>query len=139
MKTNLHLLPILAMVIALLTSCADNNPSNPLTASTLKNGTWKITYYYDSDHEETSSFNGYNFTFGSNDVVTATNGTTNVTGNWTTGSDDSQVELVLNFGLTVPFDELNDDWHVIELKDHLVRLEDVSGGSGTDYLNFTKN
>src|SRR5688572_6691980 len=140
MKTKLSLFAMVALIAALSISCNENNPTNDDTANTVKNGTWRITYFYDSDHEETSSFSGYNFTFGSNNIVTATNGTTTITGTWTTGSDDSQVKLILNFGSTVPFDELNDDWHVLELKDVKIRLDDLSGGGGgIDYLTFEKN
>jgi hypothetical protein len=40
----------------------------------------------------------------------------------------------------VPFDELNDDWHIIEETSTKIRLQDVSGGSGgTDLLTFEKN
>ncbi len=136
MKTKLASIFTLLMIVAI--SC--NTLTNTNTSNTIKNGTWRITYYYDTDHEETSSYSGFNFTFASNGTVAATNGIITVNGTWTTGSDDSQVKLILNFGSTVPFDELNDDWHVTELTDVLVKMDDVSGGGGgTDYLTFEKN
>lgn len=117
-----------------------NTTTNSNTSSTIQNGTWRITYYYDTDHDATASFDQFDFTFASNGSVTAFNGLTLVNGTWATGSDDSQVKLILNFAATPPFDEIYGDWHVIELISTKVRLEDVSGGlSGTDYLTFEKN
>ncbi len=140
MKTKLGLVGMVIGIAMLVTACNDTNITNSETANIIKNGTWRITYYYDTDHEETSSFSGFNFTFNENGTVTAIKGISSVSGTWSTGTDDSQVKLILNFGANTPFDELNDDWHVIELKDVKVRLEDVSGGGGgTDELTFEKN
>src|SRR4051812_19452071 len=57
-----------------------NNPNDVI--GIVNNGSWRITYYYDSDHEETNSFNGYNFTFATGNVLTASNGTNSYTGSW---------------------------------------------------------
>jgi len=47
---------------------------------------------------------------------------------------------VLNFGNTIPFNELNDDWEILEESATKIRMQDVSGGSGgTDLLTFEKN
>lgn len=138
--TRIALFTLFMGLVIGVSSCSDNSITNGNTASTIQNGTWRITYYYDTDHEETSSFSGYNFTFASTGVVTATNGTTTVNGTWSTGNDDSQVKLILDFTGNAQFEELDDDWHVIELTDVKIRLEDVSGGGGgTDYLTFEKN
>lgn len=118
----------------------DLTPTPGNVSSSLQSGTWRITYYWDSDHEETSSFTGYNFTFGSSNIVTAVKTGTTVPGTWTTGYDDSKVKLYLDFVSPADFVEISDDWHVLERTDIKIRMEDVSGGgSGTDYLTFEKN
>ena len=75
-----------------------NNPSDVINI--VNNGTWRITYYYDTDHEETTNFNGYNFTFGASNVLTASNGTNNYTGTWSVtdsnSNDDSPKALILH-------------------------------------------
>ena len=121
-----------------------NNPSDVINI--VNNGTWRITYYYDTDQEETSNFNGYNFTFGANNVLTATNGTNNYTGTWSVtdsnSNDDSPSDLDFNIAFSSPaqFEELTDDWEIIEKSATVVKLKDVSGGNGgTDFLTFTKN
>jgi hypothetical protein len=120
----------------------DDAPSITTTAvnTTVSSGTWRITYYWDTDHEETSNFNGFNFTFASGNVVSAANGILNINGTWSTGVDDSKVKLILAFTSNANFIEISDDWEVTERTDTRVKLRDISGGGGgTDYLTFEKN
>jgi hypothetical protein len=140
-----HLLLLLIMSTTLILSCSkddDNsssiNPGN--VTNTVTSGTWRITYYWDTDHEETSAFSGYSFTFGSNGVLTATKTGSTVTGSWSTGTDDSKTELIIVFASPDSFVEISDDWEVIEMTDTRIKLLDVSGGNGgTDQLIFEKN
>ena len=122
----------------------DDNSSSTITTltvtNTLSGGNWRISYYWDTDHEETSKFAQYTFTFGSSSVLTAVKGATIITGTWSTILDDSKTKLVLNFSSPASFSEISDDWHVIERTDTRIKLQDVSGGNGgTDYLTFEKN
>lgn len=135
------------------TSCSsddDNNPSttNPTATdvtNTVTSGTWRITSYLDSGQDETANFAGYNFTFGTNNVLTATNGTNNYSGIWSvTNDDDSANDLDFDILFSSPapnsFQDLSDDWDIVERTSTKVRLRDVSGGNGdTDYLTFEKN
>jgi len=139
----------------LVSSCNGDDDASPIVSQNpdtviniVRNGNWKITYYYDSDREETSDFNGYNFTFGTGNVLTASNGTNNYTGTWSVTNDDSSDDdsssndLDFNIAFSSPerFMELTDDWDIIEQSATVIKLRDVSGGSGgTDYLTFTKN
>lgn len=125
-------------------SCEQSDPLPQITptnvTSTVSSGTWRITYYYDSDHEETSSFSGYSFVFNSNGTVVATKNPIVVNGTWSALTDDSQVKLVLLFTSPGDFAELSDDWHVLTRTDTKIELRDISGGNGaTDYLTFEKN
>jgi hypothetical protein len=133
---------ILMLSIFLMTSCEkDDNPNAGSTNITniINQGNWRITLYNDSGTDELYHFTGYTFTF-SNGTITAVRNTTTVTGTYSTLFDDSKNKFLLNFGSTVPFDELNDDWHIIEETSTKIRLQDVSGGSGgTDLLTFEKN
>lgn len=125
-----------------LTGCKKED--NPINSSSnikeiLTSGTWRITYFFD-DKDETAHFTGFNFTFLTNGTVTASNGSSNVNGTWNTGTDDSSNKLYLTFVSNATFEELNEDWHVIEKGGNKIRLEHISGGSGgTDYLTFEKN
>jgi len=120
----------------------DNNSTISTTnvTSTVSSGNWRVTYYWDTDHDETNNFTGYNFVFNSNGTITATKAATIISGSWSTANDDSKVKFVLSFSTPAAFLEISDDWHTIERTDTKIKLQDISGGNGgTDYLTFEKN
>jgi hypothetical protein len=136
-------LVIAVFIMTTFSSCNnDDSPSsnvnNPVDViNIVNNGTWRITYYYDTDHEETSSFTGYNFTFGTNNILTASNGTNNYSGIWSVTDSNSNDDSITS---PVEFEDLTDDWEITEKSSTVIKLRDVSGGNGgTDYLTFTKN
>ena len=155
-KIKSTMVVVMLLVLTTLSSCSSssndssssNSTGNTTTAVTtiVSSGTWKITYYYDTDHDATSNFTGYNFTFGGSSALTATNGTNNYSGYWTVSDsnsdDDSLSDLHFNIAFSSPtqFEELTSDWEIIEKSATVIKLKDVSGGNGgTDYLTFTKN
>jgi len=116
--------------------------------NTVESGNWRITYFFDTDSDETSDFNGYSFTFSDNGTLTATNGTNTYTGSWSvtdsssSSDDDSSDDIDFNISFSSPpdFAELTDDWDIIEYSNTRIELIDISGGNGgTDYLTFEKN
>lgn len=127
---------------------SSNNNSQLIAAinNTVTTGTWRITYFYDTDEEETTNFTGYNFTFASGGVLTATNGVNTYTGTWSVtdsnSNDDNPSHVHFNIGFTAlpDFEDLTDDWRVLEHTNTKIRLTHVSGGGGgTDFLTFEKN
>ena len=144
MKTTKSIILAATILALVLNSCdKSNDPAAPVdsAASTLLQlGTWKVTMFNDSGNDETSNFLGFNLTFVSDGTVTAVKNTTTVNGIWNTGVDNNQNKFILNFGTTNPFDELNEDWGILELTPDKIRLQHVSGGNGgTDLLTFEKN
>lgn len=115
----------------------------------MKSGTWRITKYIEEDIDELNHFEGYNFTFNENGVVTAVKGEMTHTGTWSvtdsdnsTDDDNSQNDIDFNINFAAPeeFMDLTDDWDVIARTGIKLELIDVSGGNGgTDYLTFEKN
>jgi hypothetical protein len=119
---------------------APNNDTSNEVTTTVSAGTWRVTYYWDTDHEETINYAGYTFTFGAGKVLTAANGLFSLTGSWYSIFENPKVKLVLNFASPAIFVEISDDWEVIERTNTKIKLKDVSGGNGgTDYLTFEKN
>ncbi len=137
----------------------DDDDANGSTAqnistinSTVNSGTWRITYYFDTDSEETAQFASYTFTFGDNNQLIATNGSQTINGSWSVtnssnsgngGSDDdnSSSDIDFNILFTSPanFAELSDDWDIVSHTSTRIELIDVSGGNGgTDFLTFEK-
>ena len=156
MKTRWIFLGLLVSLMP-LASCESNDdattPQADVNASELQSaalqGQWRITYYFDSEKEETSDYAGYVFTFGADGTVSAINGTTEVTGTWSVtdsnSSDDdsfddsSDVDFNLFFTSPADFEELSDDWDILQYNASRIELIDVSGGDGsTDYLTFQK-
>lgn len=149
---NLQLLPILALLFLLnvASTCSndDNSSSNNQTqvSNTVTSGTWRITLYNDSGTVKTANYTGYNFTFGANNVLLASNSSNNYNGTWSVtdsnSTDDSLSDLDFNILFTTPanFADLSDDWDIVSRTDNKIELIDVSGGNGgTDYLTFEKN
>ena len=162
MKT-IKLLPILfaLMTLTMASTCDsddDNNWTNPnqnnvtitQVRNTAQDGSWRIVYFFDTDHEDTNHFTNYGFTFGQDGTLTATNGTNTYTGSWSvtnshSGDDDSghnSSDVDFNIGFSTPanFAELTEDWHIVTYSATRIELIHVSGGNGgTDHLIFEKN
>jgi hypothetical protein len=112
----------------------DEDPVNTDLVDTLTSGSWYITYYFD-EYDETGNFSGYAFTFNTDNTAQASNGSNVVPGTWGVNSDLTYVDM--DFGNTVPFNELYASWDIIEISSEEIRFKDVSGGNGsTDYLTF---
>ena len=130
---------VIALFLLLLSSCKKDSVSANVS-TTIQNGSWKISLFNDSGNDETNHYTGYSFNFGSGGAVSASNGSSTVSGSWSSGTDDSQNKLNLNFGDNGNFGDLSDDWHIISESSTKIELEDVSGGNGgTDLLTFVKN
>lgn len=147
MKNILFLFTV--SILFTISSCSkDDSSSAPKddVISTVSNGTWKITYFFDSDQEETSNFSGYNFNFGPDNVLTASNGTNTFTGTWSVtngnSNDDSLDDLDFNILFAGPdnFEDLSEDWYILARTASKIELQHISGGDGgTDLLTFEKN
>ena len=148
---NISFYSILACIFIINTAstCSSDDSNSSSTTdptpiiNTVTQGTWRVTYYFDTDTDDTSDFAGYNFTFGSSNVLTATNGTATYAGSWSVTSDNSP-SSDLNFNILfvspVNFEDLSDDWDIVSRTSTKIELIDVSGGNGgTDYLTFEKN
>lgn len=142
------------LVLLVISACSDDdnkvNVNGNATAVTnnLKSGTWKISNYVEDTNDETANFEGYDFTFGAGNVLTATNGTNTYTGTWSVYDDDSSsddgfdsdIDVNISFATPAELAELTDDWDVAARSGTELQLIDVSGGNGgTDYLTFQKN
>ena len=141
MKKVLKLAGIVGLFILGLSACQQIPNVTPTSgiANRVQQGTWKVTMYNDSGKAETYKFTGYEITFNSNGAIAAVKGSSSISGTWTLGTDDSEQKLILNFGEVIPFDELSDDWSILEESETKIRLQDVSkGNGGTDLLTIER-
>lgn len=150
---------ILMTFSVLFSSCSsddDNNQNNndaiiSEVEDIAESGNWIITSFIDSGQDETNHFTGYTFTFAASGTLTATNGTTTMTGMWSitdsnssndddsNSSDDVDFNIFFNVPDTNDFEDLNDDWDIDTYSSSTIKLMDISGGNGgTDILTFQK-
>jgi hypothetical protein len=134
---------MIALLLLVCLSCDDSSPDKRNETSSIMNDlqtdTWVITHFFDTQ-DETDHFAGYVFTFNDDGTVVAAKDASAINGMWSVSSSgNGGSKLNLDFDVIDPFDELNDDWDVTEHTSDLLRLKDVSGGSGeTDLLTFEK-
>ncbi len=113
MKRSFKSSMIIMLTISLMSmQCSSDDDNNPADNSAeIQNvinnagsGTWIITYFFDTDSDETSNYSGYEFSFGGNGVLTASNGTNTYTGTWSVtddsnSSDDSNDDDDIDFNI----------------------------------------
>lgn len=136
------------------TAIVDNGSSAEQVTATAQSGSWRITYFWDTDKDETNHFTGYVFTFNTDGTLVAVKGNTTVNGTWSVTDDsgnsssdddgnstnDDDFNILFSVPATSDFDDLNDDWDIISVTANKIELTDVSGGNGgTDFLTFEKN
>ena len=151
---KLILSAIAICMLSLTYSCSSDDDGSSTSGPTISDvttiatsGSWRITKYIDSGNNETNDFNGFNFTFGENNILNASNGTNEYMGVWSVtnsnSNDDSPSnDLDFNIAFSGPekFIELTDDWDIQSQSANKIELIDISGGNGgTDYLTFEKN
>jgi hypothetical protein len=146
---KLKLISILSLLFVLnvASMCSDDDDtssqvSNPTEiTSTLADGQWIVTLYKENDVVKTNNYSGYNFTFGTDSALSATNGTTTQSGDWSTYADSGYTKLDMMFtALDGPFEEISEDWNVISRTATKIELKHVSGGDGSsDYLTLEKD
>ncbi|MDD3876992.1 MAG: hypothetical protein PHT69_10245 [Bacteroidales bacterium] len=139
MKNILKLTAIFIFLAIFITSCSkDDNSNTGNVTEIIEEGDWKIVLFNEDGNDELYHFTGYSFVF-NNGTVTASKNSSTITGTYSNTTDSGNNKLILDFGTSQPFDELNDDWHILEQTNVKIRLEDVSGGNGgTDLLTFEK-
>lgn len=152
MKRIVNLL-VLSFVLVSCSTDENNGDDEVMVVNTeevkamVTNGEWKITFYADSDVEETSNYVGYVFTFNPDGTLGATNGSTSLSGAWSitesenSDSDESESDVDFNIFFASPdsFEELADDWDILKYTSSKIELWDTSVDDGsTDYLTFEK-
>jgi hypothetical protein len=126
------------------TSCETNTTIDPTKFElNLTSGSWFVILYDEDGNDETCNYVEYEFSFNVNGTATATSDSETRYGLWTLEIDNAELDLVLNFDITGqndPFEELNEDWDVLENTSQTIKLKDESGGNNSvDYLYFGRN
>jgi hypothetical protein len=126
-------------LVTLITDCSSNGGNGVPGdfVNILTSGSWYVTYFFD-DEDETSDFAGYEFTFATDNTAQAANGSNTVEGTWSLTNSNTP-DLNLFFGTADPFDELDEDWDIIEATQDIIKLKHISGGDGSvDFLTYER-
>jgi hypothetical protein len=109
-------------------------------------GTLKITFNWDSNLNETINFDSFNFSFGANNELIATEGTNTYNGTWSITDTNGYIDSLSNFKFDITFNapihfvEILDDWEIIDESESYIKLRDVIERSDQkDFLAFSKN
>ena len=117
---NLFLaLSLVTLFTTLQSSTCSNDDAISSNTSGAPSGTWRVSLYWDSK-DETYKFSGYNFTFSTGGLVTATNGSSTVTGTWI----ESSSKFTLDFGADPVFSKISDDYLKEEKTASSIKLKD---------------
>jgi hypothetical protein len=137
---------ILLAGLFIATSCGkDDEEIRTQIENNITQGTWRITNFDDSNVDKTDNFTGFNFTFGDNGTLTATNGVLTYTGTWSITDGDENDDILddldfnISFAQVNEFGDLNDDWDIFAQSATKLELTEAGGISDTDLLTFTKN
>lgn len=106
---------------------ATNNEETQNFQNLLTSGEWFVALYIDDDDDETSDYQNLIFVFNSNGLVEVSNNQTTIqTGSWSAFvNSQGQLKLVLSFSDDDDlFDELDEDWNVVQTTDNTISLED---------------
>jgi len=123
---------LITFLLAVIVSCSNKKDDTPSGEPNLKDGTWRVSFYWDTK-DETSNFSGYALMFGDGGVLMAHKGAAAVTGTWS----QTSTKLIINFTDPV-LSELNDDWLITEKSSTVIKLKDDNPGQD-DQLHLTKN
>src|SRR5690606_3496890 len=120
---------------AIIENCEDSIPDPPAPSeleTILTTGNWYVSLFFD-DEDETYLYADYEFSFNSDGTAAAVSGSNTVNGSWFISSSSSDLKLNLDFGNDIPFDELEEDWKVLNFNNDQIRLRD-----GSDLLTFSR-
>ncbi|MHA7832230.1 MAG: hypothetical protein ACX93O_14140 [Flagellimonas sp.] len=154
MKHLKNLLPAVLAILALnlVVSCSEDDDSNGnlnfssadafALTDAVNDGTWRITQFIDDDENKTSDFDEAVFTFNSDGTIDVEMGMNTFSGTWFIELDDDdgdfdELEFDISFSNSNNFDDLSDDWYVIEYGNNRIRLSE-DDDDDDDLLTFER-
>lgn len=124
-RSVLKTMALVLVFSGVLISCQKQNGSPNGVNNFLKNTNGlKITEFIEEGEDETNTFSGYVFSFGSNGNVTATKLGESTNGTYNVFSDDGQTELEMVFSNNSELEELTDDWYFVSNDENNIHFED---------------
>lgn len=122
------------------TSSDNLNNASASSRNIENSGTWFVTHFSEGTTIQTSLFANYAFQFLSNGVITGSTINETITGTWRAVADSGKSKIVISFPAINSFNELSEDWELIEESGAVIKLKHISGGNGgDDILEFGRS
>jgi hypothetical protein len=132
----------LVTIVMAFSACKNNDNIADIETNKkiISNGSWKVSYFFDKDKDETSDFAGHTLQFMDNGVFKVSNSTATYQGTWSmqAASSDHGQKLIINITGNKYIDELADDWLVISITNSQIKLRD-DNDSHIEELHLVKN
>ena len=139
------LYPFMYVIIAVLSTASmcktddDNVVVNQKLATTLGNGSWRITYFF-NNQDETGDFDGYSFQFNDDGILIARKNALSMQGSWETEeSSDGNSKLYVDFGAGDPLQKLNEDWRLAATSGSKITFEHESVNGDINTMVLQRN
>lgn len=129
----------LGLSLIVFTGCTKKDTPGTV-ASSVTNGTWRVSHFSERSTNKSSDFSGYTFTFQSNGKVLAAKNGVIKEGNWSesTSSQKLVIDLGVKSDVNKPLGELTNDWIIVTKTETKINLAD-DNTSSNELLEFTKN
>lgn len=108
----------------------DDDTDDTGLVTVLTSGVWKITSFV-NETDQTAAYKDLSFTFNPNQTAVSNDGTNIINGSWESYGDNGLLELYLNFGEQHPFDEISDEWQVVDYSNTSIELKYVEEDDGS--------
>jgi hypothetical protein len=147
---------VLLLALFALSSCDDTSSENrdniaakvnEVENRAINGQQWRITNFTNSNLDRTEVFNGYIFEFDSNNLLTSTNGSDNLSGSWSvknTASDGEaktefdNIDFLISFTNPAQFEALTGNWEIVSITDSRIELRNLKADSQNDVIRFER-
>lgn len=141
----------LITAILTLVACSSDDDAQPVTTNefedivmNLSQGTWEVTNFNNNGTDETANFEGFEFAFREDGVLSASTDLFTETGSWLyddassdSGDDKEELDITFQDPVTESFDDISEDWDILSASETEVNLTEEND-AGTKVLVFRK-
>lgn len=128
-NSNLQTLSLIENAINI---CGNNAGNFDDFVTIITSGNWKIDYLFEDNENQTNDFIGYAFSFLSNGSILVQKNGVSYNGTWQYYEDSGSYKFDIEFDED-DFDDIEEDWNIIEFSNNIVYLKD-----GDNFLTFSK-
>ncbi len=134
MRNFLYGLVVLCLTLTLSCSkddaLSDDKSNNAVSNRNIENsGIWYVTLFSEDGRNQTNQYYGYAFEFKSSGLLTASKSSELLKGSWKYVTDSGKLKILITFPNIGKFDDLTEDWELIQETENIIRLKHVSGGN----------